>query len=102
MFTAIPHKDKDQTSLVSHFLKNEVLHPAQVMVKITSGYKVLDLYVRDSNGHVYAKNGQYFICLMKSSITSNSKITWVELDGIEEVYNKSYLSFGGVNVNEKD
>lgn len=84
MFTAIPHKDKDQT---------KTLHPAQVLVKTISGHKVLDLYVRNSNGHVYAKNGQYFICLMKPSITSNSKITWVELDGIDEVYNKSYLSY---------
>lgn len=96
MFTAIPHKDKDQTGFFSKFgveTKDEVIYPAQVMVKTTSGNKVLDLYVRNSNGLVYARNGQYFICLMNSSLTSNSKITWVELDGLDEIYDKCYLTY---------
>lgn len=96
MFSQIAHKDKDQTSLLGKFgvpAEPEVIYPAQVMVKTSSGIKVLDLYIRNSNGWVYAKNGQYFISLMKSGITSNSKITWVELDGMEEVYDKCYLTY---------
>lgn len=91
MFTAIPHKDKEQP--MSKFGLEIVTDHAQVMVKTSSGHKVLDLYVRNSNGQLYAKNGQYFICLMRSGVTSNSKITWVELDGIDEVYDKCYLTY---------
>lgn len=96
MFTAIPHKNKDQTGFFTTFgieTEETVIYPAQVMIKTTSGHKVLDLYVRNSNGHVYAKNGQYLICLMNSNLTSNSKITWVELDGIDEVYDKCHLTY---------
>jgi|AGFT01.1.fsa_nt_gi hypothetical protein len=87
MFEAIKHNTK-----VNPF--NEVvLYPARVMVKTTSGYKELDLYVRESTGHVYAKNGQYFISLMRGGLTTNSKITWVELDGLDEQYEKCYLTY---------
>ncbi|ELL7856256.1 hypothetical protein RXY88_001376 [Salmonella enterica] len=87
MFKEIKHNTKE------HISENLLYHPAEVMVKTTSGYKVLPLYVRESNGHVYAKNGQFYIALMKQSITSNSKITWVELDGLDEVYEKCYLVY---------
>lgn len=106
MFTLISHKDKDQTGFLDKFgvPSVEVIYPAQVMVKTTSGYKVLDLCVRNSTGQVYAKNGQYYICLMRSGLTSNSKITWSELDGIEEVYDKNYLTHYTPmeGLNEKD
>ena len=105
MFKAIPHKDKDQTNFLDKFgIKTEdvVTYPAQVMVKTSSGYKVLDLFVRNSTGQVYAKNGQYFICLMRSNITSNSNICWTELDGIDEVYDKGYLTYQTVVSNETD
>lgn len=87
MFKEIKHNKKEQLT------EDFVLHSAKVMVKTTSGYKVLPLYVRESNGHVYAKNGQFYIALMQQSITSNSKITWVELDGLDEVYEKCYLVY---------
>lgn len=93
MFTLIPHKDKDQTSLGTSFIKDEVLYPAEVMVKTSSGYKVLALYVRDSTGHLYAKNGAFFISLMHGGLTSNSKVTWSELSGVDEMYDRSYLTY---------
>ena len=93
MFTLIPHNTKDKESLPSKFGLDEVGHPAQVLVKTTSGYKILDLYVRDSTGTVFAKNGSYLIALMSNGITSNAKITWTELDGIEELYDKCNLSY---------
>lgn len=74
--------------------------PAQVMVKTTQGYKELDLYQRTSTGHVYAKNGSYYISLMRTGLTGNSKITWVELDGIEEIYDTSYLKYEFKNAEE--
>lgn len=103
MFTLIPHKDKDQTSLVASNI-NEVLYPAEVMVKTSSGYKVLALYVRNSTGHLYAKNGAFFISLMRSGITSNAKITWTEISGVDEMYDRSYLTyFKHIDgLNEKD
>lgn len=94
MFTLIAHKDKEKTKFFDKPGVPSVgfVYPAKVMVKTTSGYKVLDLYTLNSNGHIYAKNGQYYICLMRSGLTSNSKITWTELDGIDEVYDKNYLT----------
>lgn len=87
MFTQINHNIQDQ-SILQQF---GILKCAQVMVKTTVGYKVLNLHRRDSTGHVYAMNGTHFIALMRGGLTSNSKITWVELDGIEEIYDTSYL-----------
>lgn len=87
MFELIKHPTKENP------FKEFTMYPARAMVKTTSGYKELDLYVRESTGHVYAKNGQYFICLMREGLTSNSKVTWVELDGLDEQYEKCYLTY---------
>lgn len=85
---------------IEHRTTTLFIQSAQAMVKTTSGYKELDLYQRESTGHVYAKNGSFYISLMCGGITSNSKITWVELDGIEEIYDTSYLKYEFVEKKE--
>lgn len=67
------------------------LKESSVLIKTTSGYKELDLFVRNSTGHVYAKHGQYYIALLKGGITSNAKISWTELDGLSEMYDNYHL-----------
>lgn len=52
---------------------------AEVLIKTSGGYKVLPVYTRNSNGYLYAKNGQMYIALLNSSITSNTKMTWQEI-----------------------
>ena len=52
---------------------------AEVLIKTTGGYKVLPVYKRNSNGYLYAKNGQMYIALLNSSLTSNSKMSWQEI-----------------------
>lgn len=89
MFTQINHNIQDP-SILQEF---GIFTPAQVLVKTTVGYKPLDLYVRDSTGQVFAKNGSYLIALMRSGLTTNSKITWKELDGIDEIYDNNNLTY---------
>lgn len=68
------------------------LEDKKVLIKTKLGYKVLDLYVRNSNNQVHAKNGQYFIALMNSNLTSNANITWQEID-VPEVYKGNCLVY---------
>lgn len=56
------------------------IEEAEVLIKISGGYKVLPVYSRNSNGYLYAKNGQVYIALLNRSVTSNSKITWQEIN----------------------
>ncbi|AQW88918.1 hypothetical protein pEaSNUABM50_00393 [Erwinia phage pEa_SNUABM_50] len=65
---------------------------AEVLVRTSSGLKVLPLYTRNSNNHVYAKNGAYYIALMSTKLTSNPKITWQEVS-IPEQFEKSYMTY---------
>lgn len=53
---------------------------AEVLIKTAGGYKVLPVYVRNSNEYLYAKNGQMYIALLQSSVTSNAKMTWQEIN----------------------
>ena len=52
---------------------------AEVLIKTAGGYKVLHVYTRNSNGYLYAKNGQMYIALLDSSLTSNAKMSWQEI-----------------------
>ena len=52
---------------------------AEVLIKTAGGYKVLNVYTRNSNGYLYAKNGQMYIALLDSSLTSNAKMSWQEI-----------------------
>lgn len=53
---------------------------AEVLIRISGGYKVLPVYTRNSNDYLYAKNGQIYIALLTNSVTSNSKIMWQEIN----------------------
>ncbi len=63
---------------------------AEVLIKTAGGYKVLPVYFRNSNEYLYAKNGQMFIALLNSSVTSNAKMTWQEIN-IPVQYNKGNM-----------
>ncbi len=52
---------------------------AEVLVKNSTGLKTLPVYKRNSNGYLYAKNGQYYISLLTNSVTGNSKLQWLEI-----------------------
>lgn len=53
---------------------------AEVLIKCTGGYKVLPVYERNSTKCLFAKNGQMFIALLVSNVTSNAKLTWREIN----------------------
>jgi hypothetical protein len=53
---------------------------AEVLVQISGGYKVLPVFKRNSTGNLFAKNGQTYIALLVSNVTSNSKIMWREIN----------------------
>lgn len=53
---------------------------SEVLIKTSGGYKVLPVFTRNSNDYLYAKNGQMYIALLQSSLTSNSKMTWQEIN----------------------
>ncbi|AFC21837.1 hypothetical protein GAP32_385 [Cronobacter phage vB_CsaM_GAP32] len=65
---------------------------AEVLIKTAGGYKVLPVYTRNSNGYLYAKNGQMFIALLNSSVTSNAKMTWQEIN-IPVKFEKSNMQY---------
>jgi hypothetical protein len=53
---------------------------AEVLIKCSGGYKVLPVYERDSTKGLFAKNGQMFIALLVSNVTSNAKLSWREIN----------------------
>lgn len=59
----------------------ECIKDGKVLVKHKLGYKELDLYKR--NDALYAKNGQFYIALLSSGVTSNSSYTWIEIEGVQ-------------------
>lgn len=63
---------------------------AEVLIKISGGYKVLPVFKRNSNSYLYAKNGQIYIALLAQNTTSNAKITWQEIN-INVKYDKGNL-----------
>ncbi|SOK59208.1 hypothetical protein [Yersinia phage fHe-Yen9-03] len=65
---------------------------SEVLIKTSFGYKVLPLFVRNSTKQVYAKNGQYYIAILVSKITSNAKISWQEIN-IPENFEKGHLVY---------
>ena len=58
----------------------EIIKDATVLVKHKLGYKELAVYKREDS--LYAKNGQFYIALLSSGVTSNSSYNWVEIEGV--------------------
>lgn len=65
---------------------------AKVLIKSKQGYKVLELYKMHDESTVFAKNGQYYIAILVSGVTSNANLTWTKLSGISENFVKGRLS----------